>query len=189
MSTRKRDWRDRPAPANREVAVAAACNGLHIGKCLQEALDALTNDEEDENLADEKDADGEEGQPLSKNTRIKLGKNDTDCILRAFGEAVADTSWKSSSMSSSSSSPLNGSNNSTLPSCPPVALLRGRLDHYNRVGKNWRIVVDDLQLKERAPLQCNQRKRRRRSLWNVDKEKQVEISISGTLHIHAYDDL
>jgi hypothetical protein len=169
--------------------VAAACNGLLVGKCLQEALDALTNEEEDENLVDEKDADGEDGQPLSKTTRLKLGKNGTDCILRAFGEAVADTRWKSSSLSSSSSSPQKGSSNSTLPSYPPAALLRGRIDHYNRVGKNWRIVVDDLQLKERVPLQWNQRKRRRQSLWNADNDKQAEIPISGILHIHAYDDV
>ena len=32
---------------------------------------------------------------------------------------------------------------------PPSALITGRLDHYNRVGQNWKIVVDNVTIQER----------------------------------------
>jgi hypothetical protein len=79
----------------------------------------------------------------------------------------------------------------------PAALLRGRLEHYNRLNKKWRLVVKDAELRQRNPLEGNRRKRERPSLWQVAEEQRQAkpdqdssgVSKSINLEILAYNDI
>ena len=114
----------------------------------------------------------DEESSSAKRRKVQLDASTANRILQTFGEAVADTS-----MEEDSKNPA------------PAALLSGRLDHYNRVGHNWRIVLDDMKLQPRLPLDKNRRRSDRHSLWKVDPVKQKEISIPGKAQILAFDDL
>lgn len=87
----------------------------------------------------------------------------------------------------------------------PRALLYGRLDHYNRVGQNWRLVVDNGRVSKRQPLLRERTKRRRYSFWQAaasplvggHHERQQEHNEGRNLSFNAceviqilgYDDL
>ena len=53
----------------------------------------------------------------------------------------------------------------------PAAMLRGRMNHYNRYGTKWRIVVDDVEIIPRRPVEAQQLRQMKRdrtmSLWSV----------------------
>lgn len=53
----------------------------------------------------------------------------------------------------------------------PAAMLRGRMNHYNRYGTKWRIVVDDVEIIPRRPVEAHQLRQMKRdrtmSLWSV----------------------
>jgi hypothetical protein len=114
----------------------------------------------------------DEESPSAKPRKAQLDASAVNRILQTFGEAVADTSTEEDSKKPA-----------------PAALLSGRLDHYNRVGQNWRIVLDDMKLQPRLPLEKNRRRSDLHSLWKVDPAQQKEISISGKAQILAFDDL
>jgi hypothetical protein len=168
------DWTKPPPVAERRVAASAGRQGLVIGHCLQEALQSLIV--ESSAVPNYNSGEEEEDSPANKRQKkIQMDQDVSDRIMQTFGEAVADTPWQSSSQEGSNSA--------------PAALLNGRLDHYNRVGQNWRIVVDDIKIKRRVPLDRNRRKRDRQSLWQVDSQKQTEVAVEGKIQILAYDDV
>jgi hypothetical protein len=53
----------------------------------------------------------------------------------------------------------------------PAAMLRGRINHYNRFGTKWRIVVDDVEIRPRRPVNAQQLRQMKRdrnmSLWSI----------------------
>ena len=104
--------------------------------------------------------------------RIKIDSDATDCILRTLGESMADTQ-------------LNQDD-----SAAPRVLLKGRLDHYNRVGQNWRIMIDNVEIQER-PARLSERPKRRttKPLWNQDQEKSATLSTQQEIQILAFNDL
>ncbi|CAJ1945397.1 unnamed protein product [Cylindrotheca closterium] len=53
------------------------------------------------------------------------------------------------------------------PRSAPRALLYGRLDHYNRIGQNWRLVVENVRVTKRKQLLRERTKRKRCSLWRA----------------------
>lgn len=104
--------------------------------------------------------------------RIKLDSDATDCILRTLGESMTDTQ-------------LNQED-----STAPRVLLKGRLDHYNRVGQNWRIMIDNVEIQER-PARLTERAKRRtaKPLWNPDEEKSATLPDKQEIQILAFNDL
>jgi hypothetical protein len=83
----------------------------------------------------------------------------------------------------------------------PAAMLRGRMDHYNRYGTKWRIVVDDVEIRPRRPIDAQQLRKMKRdrtmSLWsivspphppNTTEENMVPIKIPR-LEILVYNDI
>lgn len=102
-----------------------------------------------------------------------------ECIMNAFGEAVVD----------SQSFPDSNTPNSTL---------RGELNHYTRIGQNWRIVLDDMILTEQqtssrsSALLHHQRypKSRNNSTSKAKTENSDGHSLAlGQVQVLAYNDM
>ena len=220
---RRRDWQNPPPIPGLDVISSVAFNGLPIGNCLQQALNDMLNESEghvNATVDDDDDIDNRTNGNGGEEQQIKVTSDVTDAILNSFGRAVANTKWRRSSISNSESGGGHGKEQKKVSDegiaqspepemFPPAALLIGRLDHYNRVNQNWKIVIDNVKLKPRnsnddnegqysikkkKPL--NRRKSDRESIFlntSVEKEEeegqQEEITINGQLHIHAYDDV
>jgi hypothetical protein len=153
---------------DRQIAASISRQGVGIGQCL---FDALKNLEPSGGAT----VDDDEVLPAAKKRKIRIDPGAVDRIMQTFGEAVADTQLESTTTKSATSAPR--------------ALLRGRLDHYNRVGQNWRMVIDNVKLKERFPLRSDRKKRNKNIIWDGTREKREEIAIDEKVQILAYNDV
>jgi hypothetical protein len=65
----------------------------------------------------------------------------------------------------------NGSSDDSETIVAPAAMLRGRINHYNRFGTKWRIVVHDVDIRPRRPVNAQQLRQMKRdrnmSLWSI----------------------
>ena len=148
-----------PAPADPEEVASIARQGI-LGQCLQEALNEIVA--EDAIAAQ----DNKEEDPTPK---LYLKQHMGDNVAKEFGHAVAQTKWTCTKKE------------------PPAALIRGRLDHYNRFHGKWRIIVREAQFKRRPTLEKNRRNRNPPPLWGA-------LPATGTtgivsFQILAFDDL
>jgi hypothetical protein len=153
---------------DRQIAASISRQGVGIGQCLFDALKNL----EPSGVAT---VDDDEVLPAAKKRKIRIDSGAVDRIMQTFGEAVADTQLESTTTKSVTSAPR--------------ALLRGRLDHYNRVGQNWRILIDKVKLKERYPLPSDRKKRNKNIIWDGTSEKREEIAMDEKVQILAYNDV
>lgn len=174
-------------PPPKEVVAEIACHGF-IGQTLHKSLlDILEEDNINAttaaSVASAATPNEEEEEPTTASTatsapkqqQLKLNPIIVDQVMQEFGNAVVRTNWKNSNTTSSiekksAASSMNNNNNKS----PPTALLKGQLDHYNRIGSKWRIIVRNVQIRQKIPLPTNRKKRDRTSLWE-----------RGTLHQSA----
>ncbi len=71
---------------------------------------------------------------------IRMDKSISKSIMEAYGKAVATTNFD----------PESANNNKIIPSdAAPAAMLTGEIDHYNRIGDRWRIVLKNASIKPR----------------------------------------
>lgn len=79
----------------------------------------------------------------------------------------------------------------------PAALLRGRVDYYNKMEQKWRIVVEDGEIRPRVSLENGRsRKKQKVSLWDAASVAQGDtqgdqpqsVKLSGALQILAFND-
>ena len=104
--------------------------------------------------------------------RPKIESDATNSIMRKFGEAMAETQ-------------LNEEG-----SLAPRVLLRGRLDHYNNLGQNWRISIDNVKLQKRPRLLSERPKPRPSApLWDQNPETLCTLSVDQEIHILGYNDV
>ncbi|CAB9512835.1 expressed unknown protein [Seminavis robusta] len=172
----KEDVGKPPGPADANVVGSIAQQGI-IGQCLRDALQDVMDQQEgtvdgDVVGAEEQDDDDNSDDNPSNNKKIKLGEHMVDGIMQRFGQAVAESSSHDA----------------------PPALLRGRMDHYNRFNDKWRIIVKDVTLKRRVALPVDRKKKARTSLWEkVGEQETVRMEAaaasSSSLQLLAYDDL
>jgi hypothetical protein len=163
----------RLAPADLELVAKIALQGP-AGQALEHTLDDIvqeslvSNLEQEEEEGKTRDTDEEKKTEQESNT-VMIDPEMADNILHSFGRAVAETKWE----------------------IAPAALLRGRVDHYNRVGGQWRIVVEEAEVRPRVLLDSNRKRRDRTSLWEVSERRlgKRRLRLNGTLQILAYDDL
>ena len=157
-----------------------------VGKCLETALDELLA-EEDNNSSirscsnNNDDYDEDESSSSNDNTN-KLDKSISRSILESYRKAVVETKFdhherQLNNTISSTTSSHNVNNNSTMASVnvvAPAAMIKGEIDHYNRIGGQWRIVVKNAVLKRRSLTTLDNgmigRSRRRRTVldWEDD---------------------
>ena len=159
------------APADSQLVQKIALLGP-IGQALQESLQDMVH----ESLLKElHESDQEQGQ-VETTTEAVIDDTIADRILASFAKAVSDTKWHGG------------------PKSPPSALLKGRVEYYNRFDGSWDITVADAELRPRVILDVNRKKRSRDrpSLWDVSLREQKEtpsIKLEGTLQVLVYDDL
>lgn len=132
-----------------------------IGQCLQEALNDLVS----ESFVEEMEQ--EVGDSTGQTPSTIFDKSMADCVMNSFGRAVADSEWNDA----------------------PAALLRGRVDYYNKMNDKWRIVVQDAQLRPRLPLsKKNATRLQKKTLWVTSISQQGTTMLNGPLQILAYND-
>lgn len=75
-------------------------------------------------------------------TAIRMDKSISKSIMEAYGKAVAESNFDPTP--SSEQNNLLATN-----SAAPAAMLTGEIDHYNRIGDRWRIVIKNAVIKPR----------------------------------------
>jgi len=149
-----------------------------VGKCLETALRSCSNNNNDDDDEDESSSSSND----NTNNSIKLDKSISRSILESYRKAVVETMFdhherQLNNTISSTTSSHNVNNNSTMASVnvvAPAAMIKGEIDHYNRIGGQWRIVVKNAVLKRRSLTTLDNgmigRSRRRRTVldWEDD---------------------
>ena len=109
-------------------------------------------------------------------------------LLQSFGDAVAKTDWYGQNNVEEGKSPSTTNKSHPVPKAPS-GLLRGKVKHYNRFGRQWRILAEDVEIRPRVRLEKDGRLRRRghqkrserQSLWERSLEHDEEqIQVAGT---------
>lgn len=151
--------------------VSISSSNTPLGKCLEEALVSLKMSNSTEDTIRQKFEDsgvGSEGEAEKCNPAHYVDSDAIQSIRQAFGGSIARSQTRES-RKLSIGSPNDSLLCSKVKSCEdaPGSLLYGRLDHYNRVGQNWRLVIDNIRITERYPIFHERAaKRRRRSFWH-----------------------
>ena len=122
-------------------------------------------------------------EPVAKVKVPKLSVDDKmkEHLLQSFGEAVAKTNWYGQDNVEKGKSSSNTTKFHPAPNAPP-GLLRGKVKHYNRFGRQWRILAEDVEIRPRVRLEKDGRVRRRghqkrserQSLWERSLEHEEE---------------
>lgn len=230
--SRKVLWTGPPPPPDPNAVVEdLSCQGI-VGMALQEALESLRTEieiierpERKQRAVPSKDETNkwEQSNEMDHIDRkhvidmfdsIRATKSNflqqesIDRIMHTFGESVAQShviesdNFNNRTVDAASS----GSGSPDRPQLKgPSVLLRGRLDHYNKLSSKWRILVRDAEIVERKEIDSNRRSREKPSLWKVmseDGEEQETTEaptsnlgrskvwkLPGPLEILAYNDL
>lgn len=160
---------------------------------------AATSTEETESNQNN-DASEQLVPPLTQTPLVKMDQLMVTRILQAFGTSVAHSQQKRYSQQQQQQH-RGTTATSTATVEPPAALLKGRLQHYNRRNSKWRILLRDADFQRRKPLEKNRRKRERSSLWREREQDGGEststrtpttknsTTLNCTLEILAYNDL
>jgi hypothetical protein len=176
-----------PVPPDPELVFHdLSCQGT-VAMALQEALEEL---QQSTTLTELKD---------KYNLRI-----DSEKVLRAFAESIVEQQQcqydaqiddamkqqplpyqqrRSQGMTGAKSSSNADDDDHTDNHVPPAAVLRGRINHYNRFGAKWRIVVDDVELIPRRAINAHRPSKRDRnemSLWSIVSQQQQSLSNSNS---------
>ena len=144
---------------DKNMAASMSRQGITMGRCLQDALKSLQPSPKREN--------GTKNPAPSK--MVEVDSVFIERVMKRFGEAAAETQIGDPSRK------------------PPKALLRGRLDHYNRIGQNWRISVNNARIKETALLPRKRKSRDGNSLWEIEGGGD-EIALVTKVQILAFND-
>jgi hypothetical protein len=92
------------------------------------------------------------------------------CVQECFGTSVSGTDW----------------------SIAPNAVLKGRLDHYNRFQGQWRIVVDrhaEIGPRPKGNNMGNNKRKREESTMSLLEEVDNTIKLDDKVQILVYNDL
>lgn len=160
----------RPSPAPTDVIERIASIGP-VAKCLEWAIKEL-----------------EEEDKVNHPTRPTFDSSMKELLLKRYKDSVAELSWDDAALpvtKDSSAGPL-------LKCPPPAGLLSGKLQYYNRVGGQWRIVLSDAELCPRIRSDDADRTKNRVSLWDYSEQSSLgkdDKMKLGNVVILAYDDL
>lgn len=161
----------------RSVGASILSGELAIGKCLAEALQELQDQDAASQGAEE---DEKSSSPLKVNGAV------SEAVMNAFRNAIKETTLKKSSHQREELQ----TGEEDEDDAPPRLLLRGKMEHYNRIGQYWKITVDDVELKNRVPLSRNRRKRNFDDLWDTEAHRNEEVvKLDEKLEILAYNDV
>jgi len=119
---------------------------------------------------------------------ITMDKSISKSIMEAYGKAVAATNFDPASEKIIALSNNSKDNNHAVITAP-AAMLRCEIDHYNRIGDRWRIVLKNAEIKPRKTkiitngMTGNSLRRRLVLDWddevNSRKDSQQRINVGG----------
>ena len=90
-----------------------------------------------------RDSDGD-----TTSNMLKMDKSISKSIMEAYGKAVATTNFDPEAGKIIPSTTMSiKDDNQTITA--PAAMLQGEIDHYNRIGDRWRIVLKNASIKPR----------------------------------------
>jgi hypothetical protein len=181
---------DEPLPPADIIMNDPSCLGI-LGITLRQALSDLQqgsvrrlDDASVDNSVDDACSTADEEKAIhnsraeddnEKPASTKLTTEMVDRVMKSLGEAVVQQQKECFATA-------------------PAALLRGRVNHFNRRNSKWRIVVDDGEMRRRRQLDQHRKLRRteRPSLWDVatrknEKDRELPHKI-GTIELLAYND-
>ena len=170
-------WEGPPTPPDsEEVARDVSCQGT-IAKALYEAL----VDMQEADTFVPVDPSNEEGTQSERTDshqtdQVQITERYAERIMQSFGEAVVRSQRAVEEKGAVDETHIRA----------PACFLNGRIDHYNRYGSKWRIVVEDARFLPRKPPERGRRKRDLQSLWNNDVDAVVVLP---RLEVLAYNDI
>ena len=210
-----------PSPPDPSIASKIAAIGP-IAKCLEEALTELREEDRrvttgkaarDRDDSSKTEDDIEESVSAVKQ-KDSLNEELSQSIIKSYADCVATTTYDNRtkkinqshthhSTSSTLQSP-SSDNNTTAPS----ALLKGEIEHFNRIGGQWRIIVKNATLiPRRTKVDVGKSGRKRLSLdWNTNDtdcgkneddsneksrkktKRESEYHFKGKVEVLAYND-
>lgn len=194
-------WHGPPPPPDPEIVLSdLSCQGT-IAIALREALydhqqEAIAKDTSKIGLKCDYDRDEDDWKRSeandelhgSINSAIDLSPESVDRIILAFGQAVVQSHFEQFSNELKKRNRHDNGEAESQQSEPPAALLRGRINNYNRLSSKWRFVVDNVEIQPRKALDRNRRKRERPSFWQLcDQQPSASVMISQ-LEILVYSD-
>jgi len=139
-------------------------NGMGNTQCMssKKRKQSIDVDESEEQSAMKQSSDEHNIHDASEthnNNKIRIDETISKSILDSYSNAVATTKFDDQekhvfpgSYARQPSHDTNSTNETNTRSCQqaPAAIIQGEIDHYNRVGSNWRIVVKNATLKSRS---------------------------------------
>ena len=84
-------------------------------------------------------------------TKLCVDAKMKEHLLQSFGDAVAKTDWYG--QNNVKEGQLSNTDIAHPAANAPAGLLRGKVKHYNRFGQQWRILVEDVQIRPRVRLE------------------------------------
>lgn len=136
---------------------------------------------------DDSSATGNDEQAAA--AKVSVDDKMKEHLLQSFGDAVAKTDWYGQNNVEEGKS-LSTTNKSHPASNAPSGLLRGKVKHYNRFGRQWRILAEDVDIRPRVRLEKDGRVRRRghqkrserQSLWerSLEHDEEQIQAVAGT---------
>ena len=199
-----------PKAADEHVVSSIARQGM-IGQCLQSALDDIlaedaaatvrdtagANADRDDDTSQNEDAATKTQSTSATKRKMPLTQPMVDNIMTEFGRAVARSKYNIAADDNDNDIHHKKKRQTPL---PPRALMRGKVDHFNRFNGKWRIVVkpSSVELKRRVALPKVRRKTQREgrpTLWEAvvleedDGDSGAVVTIPGAVQVLAYDDM
>jgi hypothetical protein len=169
-----------PCPVSSENVLASVAEQSPVGKSLQEALERLIRQ------------DSKTSSSISRNNSpaLTFRRTAANQIMVTFGRSVART-W--TDPKTRTGRRYQGARN------PPDGLIRAKVHYYNRLGSKWRIVLKNVELLPRVPLDPSRKKPSEQSLLDQSRSSSSECPIQitdssngnykGLLQVLAFDDI
>ena len=172
-----------PSPPNATITSKIAAI-LPVGKCLETALNELREEDQCEthavrlNAADSEPLvsknnvlnNSKETNDSSQKKRNAMDQSLTDAIMQSYAQSVTHTTYDKRKKAQSYSYKRDDAVNKLH--IPPAALLKGDIEHYNRIGGQWRIVVKNpVLLPRRVKVDMGSSTRGKRLMLDWDDDK------------------
>jgi hypothetical protein len=139
------------APALDETVSGGEQRNCSAGKKKRKRADSNDSSLEKQSKSHDADDTTKYLSNTSESDTIRMDKSISKSIMEAYGKAVAATNFDPTSEQIIPSVATNSSkdNNHAI---APAAMLRGEIDHYNRIGDRWRIVLKNAVIKPRKTM-------------------------------------
>lgn len=128
-------------------------------------------------------AEQNEGASRNNVNLIRIDESMSKSILESYSNAVATTKYDQGKKVHPGSSTPSTTTTAAETESAPAAMLQGEIDHYNRVGGQWRIVVKNAVLKPRSMKKIDNcmtgRSLRTRMVLDWDDDDNDNVSSDG----------